>query len=81
LKTLASVYSAVLVFGGSEFVASTAPMHYSAADLKERAAALRAHLPHFDNHIDTMAAARPPLADVPVLTDDYAPVDSLLRGR
>jgi spermidine synthase len=79
-KTLASRFVSVLVFGGTEFVASNAPIHYSARDLIERSSELRKHLPQIDHHIATMGTA-PRLDDVPLLTDDYAPVDSLLYGR
>ncbi len=78
-KTLASVFPAVRVFGATELIARNAPTHWSARDLIERAAPLRRHNPRIDQHIASLGTALPRLDDVPVMTDDYAPVGTLLR--
>ena len=79
-KTLASVFPSVVVLGESEFFASTAPLHLDTADLQERAAHLRHFIPDIDERIGTLRMTPPRVDDVPLLTDDFAPVDSLLRG-
>ena len=80
-KTLRSVFPTVLVFGSTEFLATADPLFVDARYLQDRASALRVHLPHIDLQIQSLQTTPLPTADVPVLTDDHAPVERLLRNR
>ena len=79
-KTLASVFPSVVILGDTELLASRTPIDTYKAGLKERAAAIRARIPEIDERIETLTATAPEVGDVPLLTDDFAPVDALLRG-
>lgn len=77
--TMAGVFPAVLVTSG-ELLASHVPMIVGKDELLARAKASPAsRLPVLQRHIAGLSAAPPP-RDAMVLTDDYAPVDTLL-GR
>ncbi|HUP47774.1 MAG TPA: fused MFS/spermidine synthase [Thermoanaerobaculia bacterium] len=78
-KTMAAVFPAVVVLGETELFASTAPLHLDPDDLRERAGALRERLPEIDERLATLRTIPPRTDDVPLLTDDFAPVDALLR--
>lgn len=80
-RTLASVFPAVVRFGETEFLASTSPLHYDTAELMARAGAVRERVPQIDERIATLKTERLRSDDVPLLTDDFAPVDTLLRRR
>lgn len=78
-KTLGSVFPSVLVTGG-ELLASHVPMIISKERLVARAQASPARrLPVLPRHIGGLRGDPPP-RDALLLTDDYAPVDTLL-GR
>lgn len=77
-RTLSASFPALLIFGQTEFIAATSPIHYSKADLVARAGEVRKHVPRIDDLITTMQVERLDHTDVPLLTDDYAPVDTLL---
>lgn len=78
-KTLASVFPTVVILGETELFASTSPLHIERDDLLQRAAGLRARLPGIDDKLATLQTTPPRLDDVPILTDDFAPVDTLIR--
>lgn len=78
-KTMGSVFPSVLVTSG-ELLASHLPMIVGKEELIARAKASPAsRLPVLERHIAGLSDAPPP-RDAMVLTDDYAPVDTLL-GR
>ena len=79
-KTLAAVFPSVVILGDTELLASRVPIDTYKAGLVERAATIRARIPGIDERIETLTATAPEVGDVPVLTDDFAPVDTLLRG-
>lgn len=79
-KTMAAVFPSVIILGETELLASNTPIHVEKADLILRAGRVRARVPQIDARIRTLAAGAPKVADVPLLTDDFAPVDTLLRG-
>ena len=78
-KTMASVFPTVVILGDTELFASTSPLHIERDDLMRRAAALRTRLPSIDDKLATLQTTPPRLDDVPLLTDDFAPVDTLIR--
>ena len=78
-KTMAAVFPSVVILGDTELLASRTPIDTYKAGLIERAAAIRARIPQIDQRIGTLTATAPEVGDVPVLTDDFAPVDMLLR--
>lgn len=73
-KTLREVFPTVEVFGETELIASKSPLTIDKT-------ALAAAAPPLRSRILTMADTRPPTLDVPLLTDDYAPVDTLYRRQ
>ena len=79
-KTMAGVFPTVVMLGETELIASASPLHVEPEDLLARAAAIRQKLPDFDRRLATLGTVPPPVHDVPLLTDDFAPVDTLLRG-
>lgn len=79
-KTMASVFPSVVVLGQTEIIASAAPLHVEPEDLLSRTASIRRHLPDIDLRLATLQTQPPRVDDVPLLTDDFAPVDTLLRG-
>lgn len=79
-KTLKEVFPSVVMLGETELIASTAPLFVDADHLRARSAELRKRLPEIEARFATLTTAPLPTHDVPVLTDDFAPVDTLLRG-
>lgn len=79
-KTMASVFPSVVILGQTEMIASAAPLHVDPEDLLSRAQSIRRHLPEIDRRLATLQIQPPRVDDVPLLTDDFAPVDTLLRG-
>lgn len=78
-KTMGSVFSSVLRTDG-ELLASNVPLIAGKESLLARARqSPAARLPHLETAIARLSPAPPP-ADAILLTDDYAPVDTLL-GR
>jgi spermidine synthase len=77
-KTIRQVFPAVVILGHTELIASTAPLHIDAEELRARSAGLREKLPDIDARFATLTTDRLETEDVPVMTDDFAPVDSLL---
>jgi len=78
-KTIGSVFDSVLVSGG-EILASRVPLLTSREVIVERAGASAvAHLPNLVSYIQTLESKSSWDGDVPLLTDDYAPVDRLIR--
>jgi spermidine synthase len=80
-KTMASVYPSLFVFGHSELIASNVPIQIDAAELTDRADAIRGRLPQIAQMIATVREPVPDSTGVEILTDDHAPVDALLRGH
>lgn len=79
-KTIAQVFDSVLVVE-SEIVASDVPLITPKEVMSERARrSPAAELPHLQSQIALLRPAGTVAASVPLLTDDYAPVDRLLRG-
>lgn len=82
-KTLRVVFPSVDVFGGAELIASKRPQQLEKAAVIAGARQLLAagvwHDPAMVDRVATMVETRPPTLDVPILTDDYAPVDLLFR--
>lgn len=79
-KTMASVFPSVVLLGQTEIIASAAPLHVEPEDIQSRAGSIRRHLPEIDRRLATLQTQPPRVDDVPLLTDDFAPVDTLLRG-
>lgn len=79
-KTMASVFPSVVVLGQTEIIASAAPLHVETEDILTRTASIRRHLPDIDRHLATLQTQPLEVDGVPLLTDDFAPVDTLLRG-
>jgi spermidine synthase len=80
-KTIASVFASTLVSEG-EIIASNVALITPKDVLTERLKSSRtARLSALPTYIRKLAPAPPPRADVPVLTDDYAPVDTLMREK
>ncbi|HET7707556.1 MAG TPA: fused MFS/spermidine synthase [Thermoanaerobaculia bacterium] len=79
-KTMASVFPSVVILGQTEIIASAAPLHVEPEDILSRTASIRRHLPDIDRRLATLQTQPPEVRDVPLLTDDFAPVDTLLRG-
>ena len=81
-KTLSSVFATVLTANG-EMLASDGALVVDRGVLVARAAqaGLLAQLPNLREGIERLTDAKPAYGDVPLLTDDYAPVDTLLRSR
>jgi len=78
-KTIGSVFSSVLSTEG-EIIASDTPLITTKEVISERARSSPAgRLPHMASYITTLGPPPPPSAYVPLLTDDYAPVDTLMR--
>jgi len=76
-KTLASVFGSVYVTGG-EILASDVALITSKEIALERARRSPAgRLPNLANYLDTMQPYTRVADDIPLLTDDYAPVDTL----
>jgi predicted membrane-bound spermidine synthase len=79
-KTLLAVFPSLLRTEG-EFLASPLPLVLDRDELAEKAkASAVAHLPTLQNHIETLSAEPLPHGNAPLLTDDYAPVDTLIYG-
>lgn len=80
-KTLSSVFPYVLHTTG-ELLASRTPLDAPREELLARleTSPVR-HLPNIRDHITALRAEAMPADDVPLLTDDYAPADTLLRSR
>jgi spermidine synthase len=78
-RTLRSVFPSVIVLGDTEFLASNTTLHPDIDLLIARADDLRTHLPRIDDRIRSLQLPVPDTSNVPILTDDYAPVDTLLR--
>jgi hypothetical protein len=77
-KTIGSVYPHVARVHG-EILASHTPLVFEKEELLARANESGiAHLPNLRDAIDTLSLRRP-RRDGQLLTDDYAPVDTLLR--
>ncbi|MBV8516107.1 MAG: fused MFS/spermidine synthase [Acidobacteria bacterium] len=81
-KTVGSVYGSVLMTGG-ELLASDGALVIDRPALVARARenGLLAQLPNLGTAIEQLTDSKPAYGDVPLLTDDYAPVDTLLRSR
>ena len=89
-KTLSEVFPHVYMFPAAEsqnvvFVATKTaePMNYTraAAEAYNLMDAGKVTLPTFTTRVKSFTDERPPTADTsPLLTDDYAPIDSLLQG-
>lgn len=76
-KTAASVFRYTYATSG-EILASDVPILTSAATALERARATPAGaLPHLEAYLIGLQPYRDAAADIPLLTDDYAPVDTL----
>lgn len=80
-KTLKSVFPIVFVGGDTEMIACKASRHDILETLQEQAPSIREKMPRIDRRIATVSLEPLPVHDVPLLRDDYAPVDSLLRGQ
>src|SRR5207253_10962484 len=82
-KTLRVVYPSVEIFGNAELIAAKHPQHLEKAAVvagaRELVAAGVWRDPKMVDRAATLVEARPPTLDVPILTDDYAPVDLLFR--
>jgi spermidine synthase len=82
-KTLRLVYPSVSVFGNAELIAAKRPRPLDKPALVARARELVAtgvwRDPRMVDRVATLVEIRPPTLDVPILTDDYAPVDLLFR--
>jgi spermidine synthase len=80
-KTIASVFGSVVVSDG-EILASNVALITSKQTIAERAKNSPASgLPSLPDYIASLQSPPAVAADVPLLTDDYAPVDLLVRGR
>jgi len=89
-KTLSEVFPHVYMFPAAEsqnvvFVATKTaePMNYTraAAEAYNLMDAGKVKLPTFTTRVKSFTDGRPPTADTsPLLTDDYAPIESLLQG-
>jgi spermidine synthase len=79
-KTMASVFPSVVVLGQTELIASATPLHVEQEDIVARSRAIQRHLPEFEERLATLQTGPLAVSGVPFLTDDYAPVDTLLRG-
>jgi spermidine synthase len=81
-KTLKSVFSTIVIAGGTELMATNAPLADVKGTLIARAPDMSSRLTRIGGQIPTVQLDPLPTGEVPVLTDDYAPVDMLLRrGR
>jgi spermidine synthase len=80
-RTMTAEFSSVIVLGESELMASNSQLAADADDLMAGAASIRARLPRIDDRIATLRRPLPDPSGVTVLTDDYAPVDTLLREQ
>lgn len=79
-KTLLAVFPSLLRTEG-EFLASPLPLVFDRDDLAAKAKSSRvAHLPALQQHIARLTSERLPPGNAPLLTDDYAPVDTLIYG-
>lgn len=79
-KTLLAVFPSLLRTEG-EFLASRLPLVLDREQLAAKAKTSPvAHLPTLQEHIDKLTSERLPHANAPLLTDDYAPVDTLIYG-
>lgn len=79
-KTLLAVFPSLLRTEG-ELLASQLPLVFDRDDLAKKAQASPvAHLPTLQQHIAKLTNERLPQANAPLLTDDYAPVDTLIYG-
>lgn len=80
-KTMRAVFPATLVTDG-EIVASNAPILITNEQIAERAAhSPVAHLPHLQEFIAALHPVGRFGDDIPLLTDDYAPIDLLIAQR
>lgn len=78
-KTLSTVYPSVVRTEG-ELLASRVPLIVTKDVLLERLKTSPArHLPNLRGQITALTSDPIPSSDVPLLTDDYAPADTLLR--
>lgn len=77
-KTMASVFASTVSTGG-EILGSRSPIVIGDATLLTRASSLPvARFPHLAGYASALRPV-PAAIDAPLLTDDYAPIDSLLR--
>jgi spermidine synthase len=80
-KTIAGVFPSVLVSKG-EILASDVPLLTAKEVIAARSSnGLTSRLPVLAGYIATLGPIPPIDASVPLLTDDYAPVDTLIRAR
>jgi spermidine synthase len=88
-KTIAAVFPEVYIFETHDYlssliIAAVTPRKLSREDLlaRGRAATERGTVPHLLDRLETLREL-PPVDSLaaPVLTDDYAPVDRLIRGK
>ncbi|HYO77891.1 MAG TPA: fused MFS/spermidine synthase [Thermoanaerobaculia bacterium] len=80
-RTIADVYPHVLRTSG-EILASPLSMVFDRDQLAARAnASPAAGLPDLHRGVAELTAERLPAANAPLLTDDYAPVDTLIYGK
>lgn len=79
-KTMASVFPSVVILGQTELIGSTTPLHVEQEDIAARGRTMQRHLPQFQERLATLQTGPLAVSGVPLLTDDYAPVDTLLRG-
>jgi spermidine synthase len=79
-QTLLAVFPSVLRTEG-EFLASKLPLVLDREELAARAKASPvAHFPTLQRAIGNLTFERLPAKNAPILTDDYAPVDTLIYG-
>lgn len=80
-KTIASVFGYVLTASG-EILASDTALITSKEVIVERArSSPAAGLPNLSSYIDWLGPNPAVAADIPLLTDDYSPVDALVREK
>ena len=83
-KTLLMVFPEQIVFGGSEILASASPFEGSRdeliASLRQRVALRLPHREYLQKEMGNIAETPLQTRGLPVLRDDYAPVDSLIRS-
>lgn len=77
-KTMSSVFPHVRVAAG-EIYGSDVPFLASKETLAERARGLR--LPYLPRYLDSFGPRPPAPNSIPLLTDDFSPVDTLIRQR
>ena len=90
-RTIKEVFPQVYLFPANEtqnvvMIATKSNEHFDAARVQQEGAALMrsgiVSLPTFSERLTNFWDNVPPMAtNSPVLTDDYAPIESLLQGR